>query len=790
MKQLWKKGLAFVLVLVFAIQFTLPALAESDKSYVSSVILSYGETDDSAKQWLTDNGYDVLDQNLNEGADDILSHKRSVYLGYTTTSDPSNAITDIKLMHMQGGYSVQDYQKLLADQKENIRLYVNEFISALKEYRSNFEKKDARALQANELLNRLHDDDTGMNLGDLFLQPLKEELGEEAYASLSERDQKKHADMTTILMQGNTDLVLKAQQIVVSATDDTGTLWLERYADAPSYDTMLSEQTRKLRDPNKAKEAVAKQYDGYAAKIAEKVGSFREYLKTYVESGLTLVSDPEEIKAYLGKLEETERTRWMTGGMEYEALRAIPYDPEEDVEEDSSMAAVLYDEKTTFEDGDFTGLYPLVSVLTEGQKACLELLPLQQLVSLGMNTAEGAKEASQSDDSIDVVEETSVYAGVDRSFFGEDVALTNEALRLQQSSDKSYEQFGKNSALGKTTLYLYGATAVATAATFFSAFAKNVLLKKPEVLNFGLIDNKIKTNEDAIARIASSYQLWKDNNGIKRIALSEKNFADVIVDKHGCFHELSDAQIRVYNQYGKMLRDLHAENTSLEESEISNLTARAKYSQMYSRMQVLTYGCMAVAIILAGVSVWQTYEDLKAYYKADFTAIPLNMVNQSTDESGDDVFTYYKAALCNRNESGFLTDDTKILGSIGDLNGDVGKQWLALYTTKDEEAGDPILADFLVKKGSASAPLGKRAVSLFGNKDAQNLTDAKNNMTYDDDLNGLYLYFGSEKVTLAGSVFSAGSAALFAGCGFLIGVLGTLLVVSLRRKKKDSKEPA
>ena len=91
------------------------------------MIISYGKTADEAKQWLTDNGYEVLDKNLNEGADDTFSTKRAVYLGYKTTNDADEAITDMKLMNMKGGYSVQDYQMLLDEQKTNIKNFFKDF---------------------------------------------------------------------------------------------------------------------------------------------------------------------------------------------------------------------------------------------------------------------------------------------------------------------------------------------------------------------------------------------------------------------------------------------------------------------------------------------------------------------------------------------------------------------------------------------------------------------------------------------------------------------------------------
>ncbi|MEE0881237.1 MAG: ATP-binding cassette domain-containing protein, partial [Turicibacter sp.] len=45
--------------------------------YVCGERVSYGETEEEAKSWLKQNGYTVLEQNLNEG-----TGKKCVYLGY------------------------------------------------------------------------------------------------------------------------------------------------------------------------------------------------------------------------------------------------------------------------------------------------------------------------------------------------------------------------------------------------------------------------------------------------------------------------------------------------------------------------------------------------------------------------------------------------------------------------------------------------------------------------------------------------------------------------------------
>ena len=89
-------------VFVSAYAPTFASAAEGKTQYISELFLSYGDTDDKAKQRLTDNGYTVLDQNMNEQAEGgvswlgLASTKRSVYLGYKTTANPDEAIRDMR----------------------------------------------------------------------------------------------------------------------------------------------------------------------------------------------------------------------------------------------------------------------------------------------------------------------------------------------------------------------------------------------------------------------------------------------------------------------------------------------------------------------------------------------------------------------------------------------------------------------------------------------------------------------------------------------------------------------
>ena len=74
---------------------------------------------------------------------------------------------------------------------------------------------------------------------------------------------------------------------------------------------------------------------------------------------------------------------------------------------------------------------------------------------------------------------------------------------------------------------------------------------------------------------------------------------------------------------------------------------------------------------------------------------------------------------------------------------------------------------------------------MFGSNAAANLTDSR--YTYNDKLNGIYVYFKTESAPAAdtASVFSGGALALVGVGGALVGAaLGALAVNLVKRKKK------
>ena len=751
LKKSMRAVISLVLVLTLCISTCSTAFAAGlgGKEYVKEVILSYGKTADEAKKWLTDNDYRVVDHNLNEGADNTFSTARAVYMGYKTTDKADQAITDMKVMNMKGGYSVQDYQMLLDQQKANIQLFFDDFKTAVKEYRANYKAGQARAVAAYEMLNMLYDDDTKQNLGDLLLSKVREEYTDKEYSALSDAEKAKVADMTTILMQGNSHAVLAMEQLIAMATDESETPWANRYHQAKTYDEMVEALADKDDlTVSEAQKQLATEYDQDAKKIANNFESYKEYLRIYTDAGITLESSTEDIEAYQKENEDFRFSEWYAAGTQYETIKALKND-------DVSLYDLVAGEAYDAVGADRTLLYPLVSVLSAGQRACLDFLPMYQIVAIGINDDQIVKKAMSSInlDQNEDLQNISVYDGVDRTMFGADVALTGDAYKLQAATGQS--AVDTDSPISATSIVLYSVFAVSAVVTGLCWKASSSFLKISADLAQKAEQCAKPTN---IAVFAIKEQVKTMENDVKKIA-------DAVLLKSKAY-QLQDKQ--------------------------AALIARSNSASGLSK--VFTYAGIAMAcvtVVLMGISIWSTYQDLKAYYNAEFTPIPSHMVNQAVDADDKKVFTYYTAVKCNRKAQNMVTDSTKLLEDYGDLNGDVGRQWVALYTTKDAAAGDPVTTDFKVQYENTNIPDDHTALSVFCESTVQNLTNKKAGYTYADGKNGIYLFFATDSSALAGSVITNGTYVLVGGISAIVAAAIAFFAgksAGSKKRKTEKKE--
>ena len=789
MKRIWKSFLAVLMAVLMGVMPSVKVFAAEGESpdYISEVkvfIGDYAAAGSEGYTILTDENAPV-DLNQDAGGGAGSKGEKAVYLGYKTTKNRSEAITDLALMNMKGGYSVQEYEALMDKQlKSQILPFIENFRAAILEYRENytseFEANQKRALYVHDALNKLIDDDTGMPLGDLLLNETKQELGDAAYNALSDEQKKQHADLATILAQANGRATLIMESLISRAADTNEDTWLDRLVSL-TYDK-LEESTGLV--PTDAKKQLAKFYDDDAQQILEMWPELKKHLDAYDTAVETMAAETAKdltaAEQFLADYDPTAATdeeidQYATYSSELQHHAEVIANCETDILCHDYLESIDYEDGTLLDfftqDTDdladeIERLYPLVASLTAGQRAGLDFVMLQDLVMFAASDDQGYQSKE-----FDELTPASVYLGVDRAIHEKGgVALTSDALRPRVTEPETPEQ----SVALHVFIGMSATLAVASVVTFaVSASVRSSVLK--ELAQYNATIEKL-------------------NNVIKQNKLSLHGLSVMINNESPYF-----SQEQLYDRLGP---SINRHSAALKEAQTKLYYANdpeyvARLEARSAKCQKLMIGSAVFTVVMVGISAYLVYLDwqqMKAYYQVDFTPMPHYMIDEkdlvSYNKKGEKVVlknqsAYYKLVECNRTAN---DEYYEVLGTGSDLNGDVGKQWLALYSVK-KDLMEPILASSLkVVVGKTDIPAGyETGIHMFGTDAAFNL----NSSLYDwaNDAPSVYIYFRTDDTVTgaAGSNFTAGTLALGAGAGLILGAAITALAMKTR-KKSDKKE--
>ena len=868
--------LAVILALLMAVLTPARVLADAQSAqpaYISDVMVGMGETAEEAKKALTDAGFTVLDHNVNEGAGSVFKTEKFVYIGYKTTTDSSEAITDLAVMNMNGGYSFSDYEVLMDKYRDSqIKPFIEHFIATIKEYRANYnsanEANKAKAQYAYKILSAIIEDDTGGNMGDLLLNQTKEERGlsDDEYKALPDEVRKSTVDLTTALMQGNTQVILLMEQTLAMAADTNETTWLERLSDLGPDGLEAKYAEKGIRPTDAALEMAALYND--TAKVL--LSSWEEMRTTLLDYEDQLVAEGNDAEA--AEIDPDDITAAVQiGAADMEANEVDVTDPSdmmdmvnrslesslqlaETVEESRAPALYYVLKYTPYGDGtmyDFftkpyaevsgdnlSALYPMVSTLTDGQIAAIDFLSLETILQIGTTTCDSYIDCGEENsDLLEAIERTrhvSLYLNVNREIFGNTTALTSEALREQALSGGSW--FGPNSdllGLSGLTALSWAASGVSLAvalisATKVSSFTRPFVhldMAAQDIANFtsnnmtvisdlptsvplnsgdmwAFADDVLATAKFNVTRCSAglnvnySFDLaqFKDGVGFDKFFQLDTGFYNEFMDEPlNAFNKEMNKSfvIELDSALGEQV-NLNVNNAEELTKELDRVKENTIQSNLkWSKAQTISTFVFA---ILAVVSIALTAYDIYRYYNINYTPIPKYIVDEADitylDADGNKLVTrndtaYYAVAKTNRPET---HEQHQALKDYADLNGDAGQEWLALYSAK-QTGGEPILANSLkVVTGSTSLPEGyTKGIHMFGSNAAANLTDSR--YTYNDNLNGIYVYFRTETASVStetASVFSGSAIALVGtGCGLAGAALGALATVLVKRKKEE-----
>lgn len=404
------------LLLVFSMCMTMmmPASAGRVTYYLSDLKMAEAATADEAKNMLTDVGFTVLDKNLNPGGD------KAVYLGYKKSTNVDDAITDVKVMNMNGGFNISDYETIFEEAMDTYSSEVNNLRIAANEFAANYKAGKKEALNAYRQLNYYYvEDDKGVktNMGDYMINFPEANEG-----------------FADILLKGNPNILNNIRILLSMGVADGGDL-IDRIKVAAA-----DEETYTL----------AKHFDN-AKEMAGKIQQLKKMLDD-------AKAEIDEIKADPDMTEEEKEAALLMPQYIVTLLLGFDIILESIPCGDTNYSD--YFETTT--DVDYKLLYPFVEAMTEGQRAMAISGQLHSvLVYNAVEMTDEELEAKLAEAEKDY-EPLSVYFGTDMNLLKGAVGVTSEAIREEAATGNQwFACFTGNQALDITISSLFGAGGVA-----------------------------------------------------------------------------------------------------------------------------------------------------------------------------------------------------------------------------------------------------------------------------------------------------------------------------------------
>ena len=768
MRTAFKRILSIILAVSMLLCTTVPAFAAEGEVYISALRIIYADDYEEAKEILADSEfshYKLLKENLNEDSGEI-----GVWLAYETTTDIEEAITDLAIMQMNGGYTEGNFQEMVKKSYDEYVAMGEIYVEAIEYFAEAYEAKNFLAQVAYRQLNfytSVTEEGLGIEIpyfdgeliGDIFLEGI--EAGE----------------LATMFLEGNSYALNNIRELLamgVSYNED-GKTYLEKVADAA--EEMTSDPT--VFDDE--------DYDDLAALIAPTISTLKNMFK--------------ELEAYEDDLnyEDDDFTDAELKYVEYMAMakmtRAVQYLDDQ----------TLYDfcmSYTTSE--DYTNLYPLVAALNAGQAAMTKVLHYYDVVRYSMKSApeEYIEKELVKQEEVYLENPFNIYTGVDRTIYRGTFALTSEASRADAYTDRNTLAeafFGASNAVMTAMDILVGATGIGfmvwatvergiESAALTNAIEKAVQGVQDKVTegvnnlasalvsentSFGdmtygqLIDKLLSGNfasDPGLANLSSmsfaDKATFLSNKMADPSALGQMNTTDIAM------------AMRVQRQVG--LAKTNATPVGGEEAAKQAAQNAASTSAISGLFYVIGGAMMLYSAFSMAMTVYH-------YYHPEYEDIPLALVDLIDTVDGDRYIKYDAVLEAETNDDG--------LYDAGDLNAFEGQRWNALYYTKSYEAGKPLLADEFVVSNTNNRPKnGYTPVHRFGEEVCYDL----NKYNFEE---GTHIYLSvkqsknnksavADVPTVVGSMLGAGYIFLAGGIGALLGIGGTVATYSVMKKKK------
>ena len=432
---------------------------ELSTQYLSEVKMFYAESMDKARAECEKEGYTFCPQNLTEKSET----KIQTYLGYKSTTDPDDAITDLTLLdYKNSNFEEMTYKEFLDKHVKDFADQANQVMVLVNELRRQYKAGSPYAKTAYESLNHFVVDESKAYSGDNLFGHY---ILNKADAGFFEK----------FMQRGNAQILGTIVNILCFAASDyneEGTTWIDR-AKTSSIETLYQ----------KADSAEKAQYDtwykGLAVQFVKMLTAFRE---TYIEAatlraryGDTFGYDTTEgltadsgVEALYNVSDDCMIPEYAAAMQTYVFLDSIVFQEASETvvtdaaylyeEEDDSEAeaTVVYTERKTLaqvfmelsQDSDVLlhpeKVYPFVEAMTAAQRKVMSLGGLTNLVKglLDTHLSEEAikKSAAEAEEKLTALGyrngKIGVWSGIDTSIYSLKTAETGDAVEIEKSGAK------------------------------------------------------------------------------------------------------------------------------------------------------------------------------------------------------------------------------------------------------------------------------------------------------------------------------------------------------------------
>lgn len=390
----------------------------------------------------------------------------------------------------------------------------------------------------------------------------------------------------------------------------------------------------------------------------------------------------------------------------------------------------FYQDKSEISGSNLYKLYPMVASLQEGQLAGVDTtVSLYSLINQAFSATllndynkgklqevkveaneaqkkrldEAQKDIEGFIDKQKKTEVKSIYEGVDREIFKGGVAVTSDALQYSKGSETKWT----DAVIGTSQqITIISVLSVTLMANIFMYAACGTIFEKATIKAL----KAVYYDEEFVGEISD-----------KALDLINKEFGRPLVTTRDVLVNLETMADDGSNTAKEALEFLYKQPNN--------------YRTKGNILMGLSIGLSIIFILASAADIALSVIALRDYYNREHLPIPKRMVDMSTNKEKETSYVVYKTVRDNS-------------GEPGDLNGGSSKQWLALYQTYDDRAGQPILApesgaSMKVVYGENRAD-NLSPLHMFGTPTVpQNLTfaDGEEGWSYNDNNNGTYLFF-------------------------------------------------